>query len=296
MVWRCARPATTALMGMGLGTYARTALAREPSDEGPGNFVLGAENGQRYLALEGGLPLYVGQRVTVARDQRYRLSFALRATGGYGPVVAILCEKVLLYSAHCHSAAIWPRRDGAWQDVDGTISTTAIGSGSRFEALRRPVEFALFVPILGSTDDVANLRLTDAAGRELIANGDFAQGMAHWFYSDDVHTVWRIENQYLMTLFEEGALGLGALALLMGALRTMGRRASHPRRPDDGTSRRRGARGFPCQRALRLPARSAAPRNARLSRRLRRNHDGRGDEGHQCCTHDKGLGDLPLGP
>ncbi|HUB97744.1 MAG TPA: hypothetical protein VL993_17605 [Stellaceae bacterium] len=206
----------TTLFGTGLGTYARTVLAREPSSDAPGNFVLRSEDGRHFLALEGGLPLYVGQRVDVGPDATYRLSFALRAAGDYGPIVASLCEKVLLYSTHCQSAEAWPRRDGAWVDYSAELLSDGIGSGSRFRALRRPVELALFVRRPGSIVDVTNVRLRDGAARNLIANGDFSQGMAHWFYTDDVHTVWRIENQYLMSVFEEGAVGLAALLFLVG--------------------------------------------------------------------------------
>jgi hypothetical protein len=82
---------------------------------------------------------------------------------------------------------------------------------------RRPTELAFFLPASGTAADITDISLTDPAGRELVANGDFAHGMARWFLTDDRHTLWRIENQYLMTLFEEGALGLVAFVLLGAA-------------------------------------------------------------------------------
>ncbi|HXQ50702.1 MAG TPA: hypothetical protein VN802_06380 [Stellaceae bacterium] len=206
--------AATMLFGMGLGTYARTLFAATPRGDGPGNVALGEENGRHYVALEAGLPLYVGQRVGVASDRSYTLSFAFRSRGGV--VVAILCEKAMLYSAGCTGLDAHPGRDGAWQRFSGTIATGAIARRARLGLFRRPTELAFFLPTPGSSADVTDIRLTDPNGRELVANGDFAHGLTRWFPTDDIHTVWRIENQYLMTLFEEGALGLGALMLFTG--------------------------------------------------------------------------------
>jgi hypothetical protein len=39
----------------------------------------------------------------------------------------------------------------------------------------------------------------------------------HWYFTDDDHLGWRIENQFLMTFFEGGILGLAALILLIAA-------------------------------------------------------------------------------
>ena len=48
---------------------------------------------------------------------------------------------------------------------------------------------------------------------ELLANGDFARGADRWLFTDDYHWNWRIEDQPLMTLFEQGWFGVLALGL-----------------------------------------------------------------------------------
>jgi O-antigen ligase len=222
--------AATALFGMGLGSYARTVFAASPRGDGPGNVALGEEGGKPYLALDAGLPLYIGQRVRVAPDQSYTVSFALRSRNG-AVVVAVLCEKAMLYSARCRSLDALSSPDGTWQRFTGTIATGAISRRTRLSLFRRPTELAFFLPLAGSTADIADIRFTSATGRERVANGDFAHGLARWFPTDDVHTVWRIENQYLMTLFEEGALGLAALVLLACAAVAGALRASDPMAP-----------------------------------------------------------------
>jgi hypothetical protein len=206
--------AATWLFGMGLGSYARTTLAALPRSGGQGNVVLDSEHGRRYLALEGGLPLYVAQKLRILPGQDYRLSFAFRTTSGDAPVAALLCENVMLYSARCSVVGATPQQPGVWQHFDGAIASDGIARRVRLGIFRRPTELAFFLPASGTAADITDISLTDPAGRELVANGDFAQGMARWFLTDDRHTLWRIENQYLMTLFEEGALGLVALVFL----------------------------------------------------------------------------------
>jgi O-antigen ligase len=56
----------------------------------------------------------------------------------------------------------------------------------------------------------------DPQGHDILANGDFSRGTERWYFTDDQHMIWRIKNQYLMSWFEGGALGLAAFVLLAG--------------------------------------------------------------------------------
>jgi hypothetical protein len=58
--------------------------------------------------------------------------------------------------------------------------------------------------------------MLDPRGRDVLVNGDFSRGTERWDFTDDQHLIWRIENQYLMSFFESGALGLASLLLLAG--------------------------------------------------------------------------------
>ena len=63
--------------------------------------------------------------------------------------------------------------------------------------------------------EITDLQLSDGRSRALLANGDFAGEMAHWFFSSDrYHLPWHIKNLPLHLLFDQGLLGL----LLFGAL------------------------------------------------------------------------------
>jgi O-antigen ligase len=90
------------------------------------------------------------------------------------------------------------------------------------------VELAFFNRVPGTSIEVGHVRMLDPAGHNIVVNDNFSRGTEHWYFSDDEHRVWRMKNQYLMSLFEGGALGLAAFVLLavtalVGAARAIGR-------------------------------------------------------------------------
>jgi hypothetical protein len=205
------------LFGMGLGTYPRIVLAKKPPGKAQTNFELKHERGFNYLALKAGLPLYFGQKVAIDRFANYRISLSLRSPDGRGALVVVLCEKLLLYSTRCRGASFRPKMSGAWEQVNGLLPAIGLDGRPLFGRLRRPIEFAIFDAFPNTQFDIAALRLEDASGRNILADADFSQGLARWFFTDDNHAIWRIENQYLMSFFETGALGLAAFLLFAGA-------------------------------------------------------------------------------
>jgi len=218
----------TALFGMGLGTYPRIVLARKPDERFPTNFVVAQDGGYRFLSLHTGLPTYLGQEVPVQPDQQYRLFVALRSPDGKGVLSVILCEKMLLYPANCRDTTFRSHIAGTWEDFGAVISSAGLDEEATFWWFKRPVELALFDPVPGSTIEIGPVRMLDPQGHDILANGDFSHGTERWYFTDDQHLIWRIENQYLMSLFESGALGLASFVLLAGtalagALRAIGR-------------------------------------------------------------------------
>ena len=222
------RGAATVLFGMGLGTYPRVVLARGQSGHVPTNFVVGQDGAYRFLSLTAASPTYLGQKIQIEPDQRYRLFLALRSPDGKGALMAILCEKMLLYSVNCRSAVFHPRTPGKWEDFGQVLSTAGLDETAVLGWLERPVELSLFNPITGTTIEIGHVRMFDPQDHDILANGDFSRGVERWYFTDDEHLVWRIKNEYLMTLFESGVLGLASFILLagaalVGAVRAIGR-------------------------------------------------------------------------
>lgn len=205
-----------ALFGMGLGTYPRVALAQSPTGRVPTNFVVRHRDGESFLTIDAGSALYLMQRVPIDPALSYTLSVRLRAPDAKGKLSALLCENVLLYSENCRGGAL-PAAGATWQEVTIPLSAAGLDQQAVLGWIRRPVALSLFDPLPGTAIDIASVRLTDPSGRDVVANGDFADGTTRWYFTDDDHLVWRIKDQYLMTLFEGGALGLAAFLLLIVA-------------------------------------------------------------------------------
>ena len=216
---------TTALFGMGLGTYPRTVLAHRPDGRFPTNFIVAHDGGYSYLSLSAGLPEYFGQKVIIKPDSHYRLFLPLRSQNDKGKLSVFLCEKLLLYSDNCRSVVFTPQIIGEWEDFRAEIPTVGLSTHTYFHWFSRPVELSLFDPIEGTTVDIGHIRVFDPQGYDIIRNGDFSRGTERWYFTDDEHRIWRIKNQYLMSLFEGGILGLVAFALLIGTALTVAVRA-----------------------------------------------------------------------
>jgi hypothetical protein len=208
---------STALFGMGLGTYPRIVLARKPEGSYPTNFVVEHDGGYSFLSLNARSPTYFGQKIPIEPEAQYRLFLTLRSPGGKGALAVVLCEKMLLYSDNCRDATFVPHNGDAWEDFGAVISSAGLDQHSVFGWLARPVDLDFFDPNPGTTIEIGHIRMFDPQGRDILANGDFSRGTERWYFTDDEHRVWRILNQYLMSLFETGVLGLGSLILLVGA-------------------------------------------------------------------------------
>jgi hypothetical protein len=202
----------TALFGMGLGAFPRTFLFRH-GGEASATFRYEGEGDKAYLRLGSGRPLYLDQRVTVRPGETYVLSLDMRSSDPAARLEALLCEKSIQYSFRCQAArfrlnapvAGWTRRE---------VELPAGGIGSGPWPWRRPAVLSFTNPRRGTVVDLDNIRLEDASGRELIANGDFSEGGARWFSTADDHLPWHVFNVWVEIFFEQGWFGV----LVVGAL------------------------------------------------------------------------------
>jgi hypothetical protein len=120
------------------------------------------------------------------------------------------------------------RPDGQWQQHQLRFNSGEVGedAADRPAWLRRPVQLSFYNPAAGGMVAIDNVSLTDAEGRNLIANGDFSAGGDHWFFKAGDHLPWHIKNLWAHLLFEHGWVGLVAFNLLLAtALWQMGGRA-----------------------------------------------------------------------
>ncbi len=204
------------LFGMGLGSYPRIAAERLPPDRGPSNFVrkFGVDGTTLLLTMKE--RLYFGQKISVEPGITYRLRLQVRAPA-VGSVGVSMCQKMLLYSENCQGITQTLPDPGKWVEINRDIRAPG-STDTEWRFVRfRPIELSFGVRD-GYAIEIGAISLTDRQGRNHIVNGDFSDGLARWNFTDDHHWSWRIFNQYLMTYFELGVLGvLAALVLVVGS-------------------------------------------------------------------------------
>lgn len=202
------------IFGSGLGTYQR--MMREHSTVNrPSDLVLESDGTGRFATIKTSSVFFLGQKIPLPAAGDVVLTLSMRSDGG-SRLGILLCDKVLLYSDQCRGADPVAPPAGQWQTVTLRLKTEGLGRSALGGLLRRPVELSLFNTSANTALSLRDIRLTDEAGGSLLSNGDFARGLDRWIFTDDTHVAWRILNQYLMTLFETGLLGLAALAGLIG--------------------------------------------------------------------------------
>ncbi|CAN5730535.1 hypothetical protein BH11PSE8_BH11PSE8_06300 [soil metagenome] len=225
--------------GKGLGRFFDNFFQDPPPNQRPGDYRLHEEGERHFMTLVAGTHmmgwgelLRLAQRVAPPTGPA-TVRFEIRAEQ---PAILHfdVCSKHLLYDFGClvKQVKIDPR-PGVWQ----TIQTQLDG-----EPLSRGAWYAPKLTVLSvSTEnadrriEIGNLVLAGADGRNLLSNGDFSDGMAHWFFtSDRSHLPWHIKNMVLHVFFEQGGVGLALwLALTMGALWRVafGHARGHPLAP-----------------------------------------------------------------
>ena len=196
-----------AVFGVGLGTYPAAYFWGSSEPSRPATYAFLSENGNVFLRLGSGDPLYFEQPVAVKPEHHYLLSMDLRGSTKGANLTTPVCEKALLYSFTCVWSTLKLKGPpGQWAHYETPIFSANFGPpGSRFP---RPVELSLFNDQKGTLVDVDNVALRDAAGHNLVRNGDFSAGMHHWFFSTENHWPWHVENLFIHVLFEQGWLGL----------------------------------------------------------------------------------------
>ena len=221
--------------GMGLGSFPRHYFWSNQQSSVPATYSISAENNNQFLKLRGGDALFLGQYISLKAlaHQTLTVSMDLRSPQGNGSLSVPICEKSLQYSFKCISTEfkIAARQ---WFHVEKSFDSQEVGAPSNAIAtgvLTRPVQLALYAGGDPNTVlEIDNLRLTDAQGNDLLANGDFSSGLDRWFFSTERHNPWHVFNLWVQVLFDMGWLGLIALlALLLSVYYRLLRALRHDR-------------------------------------------------------------------
>lgn len=215
----------TALFGMGIGRYPETHYWRSEENRAA-TYRLGSETGNPFLRLGSGTPLYMEQFVTIKPQHDYSLSLSVRSDQPDTQVTVSICEKWLLTSARCTFKSIDVTGNGRWQSVQTRMQSGDVGKGPWYAA--RPVKLSIYIANAHTVVDVDNVRLQPTDGGDLLVNGDFSRGLDRWFFTVDNDKPWHIWSLPIQVLFDQGWLGVVALALFVAVgLWRAGRDAWH---------------------------------------------------------------------
>ena len=214
------------LLGLGFGRFPANYAAHAPKGEFSGSVQTRKESGANglpngFVTLRGpetrkrlGGLFALTQRVGKASEGPLQVNLKVRVERATDVYVE-LCERHLLYDGNCQTGFIRVFPDNtSWQ------------------TLRLPLEDLVWMPVTwhaprlamlslsianaGGFADFDDIQLIGSNQQELLQNGRFSAGLAHWFPAAQSYFVpWHMDNLFLEVLVERGLAGLLVLTALL---------------------------------------------------------------------------------
>jgi hypothetical protein len=154
------------------------------------------------------------QRVQRLPDEQHVVRFDIRALTA-SDVQLEWCARHLLYDAGCQTAQLHVEPGSTWQTRVQPLRGKTAAAGPWYAP--RLALFTLSVVNAGGRADIDNIHLQDLQAEDLLTNGDFSDGLAHWLGSAQSYFLpWHIDNLFLELLIERGLSGLLIFCALVG--------------------------------------------------------------------------------
>lgn len=207
--------------GKGLGRYPANYFFAIPESRFPGTYQIIGEGEEGVLSLVGarhpmsfGDVFRVSQRLGLDAVGPFEVTLKIRPKTDVS-IHAEVCEKHLLYTAGCAiGRASAKGSDGGWQVARIKLIGPLLSGGPWYAP--RIKMFSLAVGNTSGSADIDDVTLTGPDGRNLLANGDFSNGMQRWFFSSDRdHMPWHAKNLLVNVLFDQGYVGLTIFLLII---------------------------------------------------------------------------------
>jgi hypothetical protein len=217
---------TNAIIGNGAGQFFTRYATSSNTRDKPASFWLSQDERGAVLRLVSGKYqsgfgelIRFTQRLDVPAHQRFTV--VLNVAPSTKPVVVEVgvCEKVLLFNAGCGGARV---EIPAAQFVNPQILEVKMQLSEMpmfLPQVWRPLIVSFGLETAAAQLDVRSIQILDDLGRNVLRNGDFADGMNHWFHTtESYHLPWHAHNWALAAWFDAGLLGLGAWILYLVAM------------------------------------------------------------------------------
>ncbi len=215
----------TTLLGAGLGRFPEIHFWQSRTELRAAAFRLEPGNGNAFLRLAPGAPIYIEQIISPPPGKELDLSINIRSASGIPKLALTLCRKTLLTADECEQVEVTGiKAPGLWQNQYATIPP--LPEPANALAALAPVKISLVTPANGQVIDVDNVNLRPTgADHYLIGNGAFEMGMDRWFFATDVDPPWHIHSLPVALLFDLGWLGVAAAFALLSVAVAGGIRA-----------------------------------------------------------------------
>ena len=155
------------------------------------------------------------QRVPLRPGSPHWVQIEVRAER---PIMLLLalCQRHLLYDADCQTRELQLRPTAErWQALALPLDGPPLDRAGAL--LQREGVFSLSMLTPGGRVDLRRVGLQAPGGAELLVNGDFGAGLAHWWPAGQEYFLpWHIDNLFLEWLIERGAAGLLLFLMLAG--------------------------------------------------------------------------------
>jgi len=216
-------------IGKGLGRFAAELSAGGRPEDEPGEVRLAPRK-------DGNTVVFTSAATAMGSNEALRLSQRVAAPAGVvgdPPVPAVLrmnvrsdarfslvaeiCAKNLLYPEGCTAGQVEVQaaaKASDWQRVELRLKGAPPTTGPWYAP--RPLTFSVAIDSPSKRIEIDQLSLVDAEGRDLLKNGSFERGLAHWFISSDRnHLPWHAKNLGVHLLVEQGLVGLAMWTLAL---------------------------------------------------------------------------------
>jgi hypothetical protein len=217
------------LFGMGLGQFPQVYARNGDATGKPiARYEFLTEDGNTFLRLHPGDPLYFQQLIRIDPKSVYKLTAKVRAEAPNTPLSLPICQKWILHLTHtvdCMSNDVTiEKANQPWQTLHIAARTGNLGEPhwrwGKFGTT--PNWFMIIFYQAKAPIDIDDIRLENAQGQNLLKNGDFEHRNNFWFWVSYNHLTHHTKNLAVNILFDRGWLGLAAdglaLLLCLGAL------------------------------------------------------------------------------
>lgn len=200
--------ARSLVFGAGAGTFPSLNISESPLEAQPGRGVIAREGRRHKLELHGGRAIYFDQRLRGPIGPELTVTVRTRSVSNTSGGVFV-CVKHLMNSSRCVSSSLPASGDNRWKQHTIVLDTRPVQRVVEENPAARSTVYLTLVPpkAPGAQLWITDVAVKNVESKHQLRNGRFEQGNRGWYFTQDDHTLWHLENLWGTLLFELGIPG-----------------------------------------------------------------------------------------